>query len=470
MTKKPNKSAYNFPKSPPTEDVDHLASREFEHRISPGWLSKQPKEDKGYDREVEIKEDGELRGKRFRVQIKGTESPSYDKERKYISCPLKVSTINYLTTYEPGMLCVCVVNEQTKPIYWIWLQEFIRQLQSTNPNWLKQASVAVNIPTSHILNSDSFKSIERFVVKYYDDMLIKAELGRVFGAPLLLTDDYYQPVSVEAQRIISKRVAPYLEHIGLADVSGDTDSQQIVPFSRANQILFNDIKQSSSYLRALEDKRAEEIQNRISKKIRTAPKSIQSRYFNNAGVLALHNGKLKKAVRYFEKASLLVPANSKFVINLLSAKFYLALSLGDINKILSEDFTKTLDYILKKEKSYLPAILLKCEYLTKIGSHEIALSLLRSSIAWKKGKLEAYIVLAGILFDKRSFGDIVKLFSTLKDESFFKDPLYWSIYGDAYFAMALGDNPRNYEVVGPGPANMDISLIRKAETCYLHAW
>jgi len=61
---------------------------------------------------------GEVGADDFVAQLKGAAGIRPVASGAYISCPLKVTTVNLLLEGPPAMLAVCDVNASGQPIYW----------------------------------------------------------------------------------------------------------------------------------------------------------------------------------------------------------------------------------------------------------------------------------------------------------------------------------------------------------------
>jgi hypothetical protein len=461
-----------YPKSPPTDSVDHAATREFEHKISDDWIIMRPPEDKGCDYEVEIKEDGFQTGKRFKVQIKGTTKPTYIEDNRFITHPLRVATIHYLITPTPGMFCVCAVREPDKPIYWIWIQEFIRELENLNPNWADQDSICFRIPTHQKLDTSSFRSIEAYVLKYYDRMAIKSRLAESLLGNQYIGKKDFLPQSISAQRIFKKIILPFIDSFFSADLSDREDPSKIVSLTPFDRALYRTIKIISCDLESLNDYNAAHKLDQIKPQIRRASKLIKSKYYNNLGILSLRNNQLLRSRRLFFKASRLYPKDIKYRTNLLSAEFHIALISGDLRSKLPKGWIERLDRVLKADRNYRPAIILKAEYLSKLGFYDKAITIIKSSSLCKKKAFDTHLIYCSVLFSQKAFKEIIVLLKGIRSKLTLENPIYWALYGDAHLALALGPEAYNpsFEIQGPGPANIDLSQIQSAEICYKKAW
>lgn len=457
-----------LPKKPRSHEIGNVATRKFDSQCSAQWVTNSSKEDYGWDRLITLTENGQVTGKSFFVQIKGSDSPEYI-NGKFLSHSIKVSTINFLLDFTiPSMICVCDTSKKNTPIYWEWIQEAIRKVEVQNPEWQKQKTISILLPTSQILDEGNHNKIEEYVKKFHENISIQKEIGSIIIEPYRLTDEIHFPNKNYIQTSSLKNVYSHLENLGLIEITKAEDRTKVESLSKKDQEIHTRIKESSSFLKSFHDREAEKILFEISKEIKSSTENIKAKYYNNLGVLALHNNNKQKAKENFSRAHRLQPNNIKFLTNLLYTEYELALDSGNLKKNIPSDWEKKLDSVLYKDKDYSSAIFLKAHWLSNIAPIRKATELIKNSKAWKANILEPYIALANIFLGKGQFDKALKLFEEIERLNLSKDERYWSTYGNILFIKSIGIGRTYPEMIlkGPGPSSINRDYLIKAEKCY----
>jgi uncharacterized protein DUF4365 len=108
---------------------------------------------------------------------------------KYLSHELKVTTLNYLRAQSsPAMLTVCDVGKAPKPVYWVWIDDAIQDLEQRNPTWAQQDSATVRVPGEQIFQSTT-ESIETAVMARHANDKINRALSGLVRTPIGLPPD-----------------------------------------------------------------------------------------------------------------------------------------------------------------------------------------------------------------------------------------------------------------------------------------
>ena len=466
------KTAEKFPKSPRSHEVDNIAIKEFDYRCSSKWIPNPPKKDYGWDRMVTIKENDQVKGQNFLVQIKGTDLPKYINKNEYISYPLKVTTINFLLSYNmPSMLCVCDTSKDVNPIYWVWIQEAIKKIEEQNSEWKNQKTLSIPIPTSQTLSKRNYSIIEEYVKTFYENIYIQREIGNLIVKPYGITEQAYVPARNDLQKGLDQKVYSNLMELGVIDIISEEDKARIKSLSLEEQEIHKKIKESSTFLKSFHDKKAEEVLNQVSKDIQIFSDGIKAKYYNNCGVLALHNNEQPKAHEYFSKAYDLRHTEKKFAVNLLHIEYQLALNKGKLEEYLPDNWVKRLESLLKKNPDYSDALFLKAHWISKSKSILEAEKFLKQSSAWSDKGIKSRIFLADIYMDKLQFDKALVLFEEIENEEINKDEIFWSYYGHVLFFKSMRKKevyPHMY-LKGPGPPTINRSFLLRAEKYYDNA-
>lgn len=111
-------------------------------------------EDYGLDFEIQLKVRSQA-AEIFRLQLKGTKSPTLIQGSKFISIPLYASTLRYYRNIaEPILLVVCDLSANTDPrqcpLYYVWVREELRRIDVDSLD-LGQEKANLRVPTANQL-------------------------------------------------------------------------------------------------------------------------------------------------------------------------------------------------------------------------------------------------------------------------------------------------------------------------------
>lgn len=155
----------------PLVDRNHHISTASKHVLDNAhpatWLldSREGPNDFGYDFEVQIAPNNQVQGT-FRLQLKGTQSPTISADGSTLSIGLKVRTLNlYAQSADEVMLVVVVVAFQdngkadhaNSKIYWTWISDEIERLRGNRyavDAGGEQEEVTLKLPVTQVLTPD----------------------------------------------------------------------------------------------------------------------------------------------------------------------------------------------------------------------------------------------------------------------------------------------------------------------------
>lgn len=114
-------------------------------------------EDYGLDFEIQLKLKSQVAAI-FRLQLKGTKSPSLINAGKFISIPLSSSTLRYYRNIaEPILLVVCDLSANPDPrhcpLYYVWVREELRRIDVDSLD-LVQEKANLRVPTANQLTDE----------------------------------------------------------------------------------------------------------------------------------------------------------------------------------------------------------------------------------------------------------------------------------------------------------------------------
>ncbi|MBN8679552.1 MAG: DUF4365 domain-containing protein, partial [Chitinophagales bacterium] len=111
-------------------------------------------DDYGLDFQIQLKAQSQAAAI-FRLQLKGTKSPTLIEAGKFISIQLSASTLRlYRNIAEPILLVVCDLSANADPrqcpLYYIWVREELRRIDVDSLN-LEQQKANLRVPTANQL-------------------------------------------------------------------------------------------------------------------------------------------------------------------------------------------------------------------------------------------------------------------------------------------------------------------------------
>jgi hypothetical protein len=155
-------------------DINADANRCLTARMPRNWRlqSLEGTDDYGYDFQVQTTSNQQATDI-FRVQLKGTRSPSITADEEYISITLKASTVRYYDrAVEPVLLVVCDLSVDPDPIdcplYYAWTRDELNRINVAELP-VDQKYVTLRVPTKNRLRSTTDLS---------NDILLQNELSR----------------------------------------------------------------------------------------------------------------------------------------------------------------------------------------------------------------------------------------------------------------------------------------------------
>lgn len=164
-----NNQHTDLPKESDSQRIGRMASKCFEANAPNSWAPKpiDGDSDFGYDYQIQII-DGGLAKDVFRMQLKGTESPSLIENGNTYCVTIKVSTANYYArAIEPVLLVLCDLSVDPSspkncPLYYLWIHDELRRLrEGKTPDG--QQRITLHIPKANKLDeaTDLSVSIEQ---------------------------------------------------------------------------------------------------------------------------------------------------------------------------------------------------------------------------------------------------------------------------------------------------------------------
>lgn len=164
----------NRPEESRSQEIGKRADRAMSSRLPNSWIDTELTGDSDYglDYLIQVKDAKSQVSANFYLQLKGTESPAYIEDKKFISQKFKSKTLNLYRDTEPAVM-VAVVDLSVSdkvwecPTYYLWLDEDF--LDSIADRREENDEVTIRVPVSQLITEDLD------VLPYYLDRLSKRE-------------------------------------------------------------------------------------------------------------------------------------------------------------------------------------------------------------------------------------------------------------------------------------------------------
>lgn len=453
-----------YPKRPLTHEIGDRAARVFQEQVPRKWVINRSESDYGWDFRVNIVDGEEVR-EEFSVQLKGTDKPKFILNQSAISQSLKVRTINHLLERNgPSMICVCHTSEDEEPIYWVWLNEAIKEIDTTTPNWHQQETVSLRIPTSQVLSTDGLAKIQSDVKERYTELKIEQQIGELVGIGLGVHDRAtLRTYRNEPERFMTESVVPSLRDAGIIDVIEEGDKEKIESLSSEDRERYRKLSLVSSAIKIFHDKEAKRILDELASGISAASDGIKARYFNSLGILALHSDDYETALSKIKKALKLRPQNKNYATNMLLVE-ELLFSNAETESNRTKRWIKKLDEIIDKTPDYIQAQRLKTRWIAKTKGVQDAETYLRSLNLTGDEQVESLAHLADICLHIDEIDRAIELLDEAEALGGKLDAIFHALHGYAILRKVLQHSiAQDSFIRGFGPPSLDIELLVRSK-------
>jgi len=459
-----------LPQRPRSHEIEDIARGSFLEKKPPSWACNESKSDYGWDILVNIPTGPQQVGDDFFVQLKGSDSINYLKESNELSHSLEVKTINWLLAKPiPSMLAVCDVQNQTKPIFWIWLLAAVSKLDQSNPSWKTQETITIRIPLVNLFNPEMFPSIEAEVKEHHEIIRFNQQLFRAVRSQPL-THFSVEIGRSEATFHQKRDLLTRLDKVGLVGLTENDDYLEAEVYGEVDLTLQRKIREASILVHAFQVDAANRILDTLQEQIVHAPIGIKAAYVNCQGVVALYQRDDHRALQAFQEALALKPHETKYAVNVLTVEYKIAVE-GKTE--LPLDWDDRLAKILAQKPDYEGVIRLKTSRLARVENRDTAANYLKNSNLWRTNKKDALATLAEIFREHGDIDEALKLIDQAekdggKDSN---DPLLFSLKGGLLLDKAIGSTitDRADVIRGYGPTDLDLGKLRASAEAYLRA-
>ncbi len=469
MKKIPSK----MPKRPQAHRIGDRAVKEFKQKSSDFWAITESENDYGWDLIITISESEEVKDDFF-VQVKGSNSPDYINNQKYISVNLNGSTVNWLLSKPmPTMLCICDTSKKGKPVFYTWIQEDIKRIAKNNPKWEEQENLVFHILVSEELCEENYSQIETYVKEFYENLKISAAIGDILRPSFgYKGNTALSAYTQETEQHLLENIPTSMKETGIFDVSANkVHGSRLHVLSALDQKLFKEIKKSSEALKEMRSDKAREIISEIEEEIKLASHVIQARFHNNLGVLYLQSRSEEMALRAFRKANKLCPNDLKYQTNILMTEYILLTKSSDKTKevLIGSNWHKKLNKIFSKDREFAGIVRLKAISIGKEINAQAAEDYIRAQKVWKEEPIAARCELADLYKDEGDWDNAIRVLKEVEQQAMGLDGLYWNLYGICMLQKALGGIGWHAlkGIHGTGPSQLNINDLKKSEQCLI---
>ncbi|MCB9773180.1 MAG: DUF4365 domain-containing protein [Nitrospiraceae bacterium] len=439
----------NFPNRPRTHVVATTSLNSFKAQSPQEWIIEESQYDYGWDLNIEIPEGESVTGLGLFVQLKGSDKPDYINKNQDISLPLEVTTVNYLLAKPlPTMVALCDTKRNSFPVYWVWIKEEIKRIETTTPNWQDQQTVSLRIPVSQRLSGQA-DIIFEYVRNFNEGQQVNAKIQEwVIGNPTTGVHPDFSGFTGQSPKVILERAKNVLEKTGIIEVFEDEAGEKTKTLSDEDRQRVEKIRKAASYLENRLDQQAQVILDEIATEIPGATDGIRAKYYNIRGVLALHMDQRENAIQFFNQAVQLRPNEKVYICNQLGIQFVLYFQkVNHSGENFPSDWLERLEALLGKNPDFTSAIRLKAYYIGETENADRAKIFLENSPAWNQDPISTRLCLAEIYKDA---GENTKALSTIEEAETLDcliNPWLLSLKGLVQLLMALGKTAKVNESI-----------------------
>lgn len=401
----------------------------------------------------------------FWVQLKGSDCPDYLADGIHLSHELRVTTLNQLRNLSsPVMLAVCDVGKGDRPLYWVWIEEALNELEQRNPNWKQQDSVSIRVPVENVFAATA-GSIETQVKAWNFDRRIDRTIA-AFVRPATAVPSASDVATeyTDTTGYVRRFVIPGLRDAGLVELEPFGD---VTPYTPEQRAFREKLKEISSLLDKYRDEEAKGILAEIEPNASTTTPRLGSAYHNSRGVLAIHEGDDEQALAEFSIARSLNPEEVRIGANLLTVEYMLSRE-NPPERPLSVDWEQRLNGLLEKNPKYLPAIRLRMRRLGEGEGVDAATEYIHQHSISEGERRELLTALAEIHVFEAQPKKALDILSQAEPPNAGHEAWFYALQGQALFVAAMPSAPSVsrgrvlLQVQGMGPADLNLSLLEAA--------
>ncbi|MHB8744073.1 MAG: DUF4365 domain-containing protein [Sulfuricaulis sp.] len=370
------------PQESEAQRIGRLAGKAFCAAIPNDWIhSVLAEHDFGVDYQIQTKTGNEVRNM-FRVQLKGTKSPSLNADGTFYSVTLELSTVNYLANVtEPILLALCLLPEDENirdaKLFCIWIHDELKRLRGQAIDE-KQESVTFRVPVANALDhrTDVTAYLERF-----------RQLASVGNALDLTVQTSRPALDDEARAALVTRLPAGLARRSpsLIDAIADAPSSSWVEAKEGTTPWH--LREAATATSAGRTDAAERHLKHVADVLTTLTPVEQADYWRQLGRVELHQGKNAQACDDFARACELAPNTPRHLAAWAEAELRISIEAGQ-----EQDLASVLDRLQGTDPS---VVAMRARVLVTMGKYIEAVAAAESIGGPERASTLAIVHLAG---------------------------------------------------------------------------
>lgn len=368
------------PQESEAQRIGRLAGKAFGALIPDDWMPQPLEEhDFGFDYMVQIAVGAVVKNV-FRVQLKGTRSPTLNVEGTLYSVTLEVSTVNYLArATEPVLLVLCVLADEVlqSKLFYVWIHEDLKRLRriALKDN---QQSVTLHVPVENHL--DQHTSIAPYLERFRKLAQIGDELDMVVQTSHpSVADEVRAGLIAKLPEGLALRSPALIDAIAEPPTSAWVEAKEGSPQWH--------LREAAMAIRAGRTDAAERNLQRVLGVLTSLSSVEQADYWRQRGRLDFHRGNSARAREHFSRACELAPNTPRHVAAWAEAELRHSVERKD---------DSNLSQVLQRLAGSDPSILtMRARVLVGMGKSAEAIDVAESITGRERGSTLAIVLMAG---------------------------------------------------------------------------
>jgi len=451
-----------LPQRPRSHEVDDLAVAALRYQAPGNWVLNEQRHDYGRDFVVTVPETaGQVGGNDFWIQLKGSDAPHYLVDGHYLSHDLSVATLNHLRLLSsPAMLVVCDVSKQDRPIYWVWIDDALNDIQQRNPAWNTQQSVSIRVPIANLFSA-TIDAIEDNVRIWHRERRVDSIIAK-FIKPAIGVSTTASAEHTDVEAYVQEVLIPHLRDAQLVEVGESGDATPYTPKQRDFQSKLRELDRSLAKFR---DDDARSILAQLEASLEFATPRLRAAFRNSRGILAIHARNHQRALAEFAEAASVDREQPTIAVNLATVQ-YVLFQEDPARGPLPDDWETRLAQVLEKNPQLLPAIKLRLRRIAETSGLEAASQFARQYSLPEGPHRELLIALAEIYLFANQPRQAIDLLEGLEPPASGQETWFYAIKGHSLFALAVPSAPQIGDgrllLQGMGPGDLNFPLLAQA--------
>jgi Flp pilus assembly protein TadD len=460
--KKKKLTVPTLPQRTRSYEIDALAVAALQSQSPATWVFNEQRHDYGRDFLVTVPSaTGQVGGDDFWIQLKGSGAPHYLVDGRSLSHDLSVATLNHLLLLSsPAMLAVCDVSKQERPIYWVWIDDALTDIQQRNPVWKTQESVSIRVPIANLFGA-TIDAIEDNVRTWHRERRVDSIIGK-FVRPAIGVSTIAAAEHADVEAYAQEVLVPRLRDAQLVEVGESGEATSHTPDQRDFNTKLRELANSLAKFR---DDDARSLLAQLDASSELATPRLRAAFHNSLGVLAIHAGDHERASTEFSEAASPDPEQPTIATNLATVQYAL-FHEDQARWPLPDDWERRLAQILEKNPQLLPAIKLRLRWVAEVSGLKAASDFAHQYSLPEGPHRELLIALAEIYLFANQPREAIDVLAALEPPANGQEAWFYAIRGHSLFALAVPSAPQIGDgrllLQGMGPGDLNFPLLAQA--------